>query len=469
MRGLDGNARENAVRLAGVLVAVAAVAGCCIGVSSAAARVINTIGVGAFPDGVSADGTHVWVTNSNEDTVSEIEASSGEVINTIGVGKAPAGVSADGTHIWVANHFEDTVSEIEASTGTVIRTIPVAGDAEGVSSDGTHVWVTSYDEEGTVSEIEASTGAVIRTIPVGRFPRGVSSDGTHVWVVNLNERTVSEIEASTGTVIRTIPVGLQPEEVSSDGTHVWVTNSNEGTVSEIEASTGTVIRTIPVPDASSVYSDGTHVWVTSFGRIGASKSTAGKVTEIEASNGTLSHTILVGRERPFGVSADGTHVWFTNSQEHTVGEFGYTAECTGSNTGTVTLSPGLKDTAAIQTMKIKGTLAVCEDEPFIEAKYTATLKTSGPVSCSVLKAAGETASGTAKFSWKPRLSDAETETVSVLLTETPGAAFSGELTTGPYSPLPFSGTLAESFTGGSTCGKKAVRKGRFAGSVVSFE
>ena len=38
---------------------------------------------------------------------------------------------------------EDTVSEIEASSGTVIRTIPVGSGPHGVSSDGTHVWVAN--------------------------------------------------------------------------------------------------------------------------------------------------------------------------------------------------------------------------------------------------------------------------------------------------------------------------------------
>ena len=78
---------------------------------------------------------------------------------------------------------ENTVSEIEASSGTVIRTIHVGKGPWGVSSDGTHVWVTN-EYEGTVSEIKASSGTVIRTIHVGKEPLGVSSDGTHVWVAN---------------------------------------------------------------------------------------------------------------------------------------------------------------------------------------------------------------------------------------------------------------------------------------------
>jgi YVTN family beta-propeller protein len=314
MRLLDGFSRAGVVRLTGVLVAAVAVAACCVSVSSAAIGVIRTIPVGKEPRYVSSDGAHVWVTNLNEETVSEIDASSGKVIRTIKVGDLPSGVSSDGTHVWVGNHDSGTVSEIEASSGKVINTIPVAGSGpEGVSSDGTDVWVAEWGPD-TVSEIEASSGAVIRRISVGSHPVGVSFDGTDVWVANSYEETVSEIEASSGKVINTIKVGSDPYGVSSDGTHVWVTNYGEETVSEIEASSGKVINTIKVGSKPwGVSSYGTEVWVANVG--------ADTVSEIEASSGTVINTIPVG-SAPVGVSSDGTHVWVTNASADTVGEIG---------------------------------------------------------------------------------------------------------------------------------------------------
>jgi alpha-tubulin suppressor-like RCC1 family protein len=165
-----------------------------------------------------------------------------------------------------------------------------------------------------------------------------------------------------------------------------------------------------------------------------------------------------------GIAAGGNHSLAFGAEK---------ASCT-TNTGTVKLSPGLTGTPAVQTMKIKGTLTGCTGEPFTEANYKATLKTAGPVSCSVLKAAGETATGTAKYKWTPK-AKASTGTLSMLLTETPAVAFSGEVTIGSYSPLTLSGKATESYTGGPTCGEKvgktaarAVKKGTFSGSGVSF-
>jgi alpha-tubulin suppressor-like RCC1 family protein len=136
-----------------------------------------------------------------------------------------------------------------------------------------------------------------------------------------------------------------------------------------------------------------------------------------------------------------------------------------TNTGTVKLSPGLSGTPAIQTIKIKGTLSGCTGQPFTQAKYTATLKTAAPVSCAVLKESGGTASGAAKYSWTPKAKPSN-GTLGLSLTELPGAAFSGEVKSGSYSPRTFSGTVSESYAGAGSCSTKKVKSGTFTGFAV---
>jgi YVTN family beta-propeller protein len=424
-----------------VLVATATVAGCCFGVSSAAAGVIDTIYIGDSPYAVSSDGTHVWVTNLGEGSVSEIEASSGTVIRTIPVGASAFDVSSDGTDVWVTSPSAELVTEIDASSGTVVKTIPVGSRPHGISSDGAHVWLTN-PEEDTVTELDAASAMVLRTIPVGSEPEGVSADGTHVWVANYAqapEGTVSEIEASSGTVIRTISAGRGANGVSSDGAQVWVTSDGENTVREIEASTGSVI-----------------------------------------------HTINVGRE-PYGVSADGTHVWVANYGGRTLSEILPNPPGPGcnKNTAIVKLSPGLTSKPAVQRMTIKGNLTGCQGEPFTAVSYKATLMTPGPVECAALTGAGEPASGAVKYEWTPKTKPTKaTGTLSMPLTRAstvtgesfeittgPAFEFSGEVTAGPYSPLAFTGTATTRYIGGARCGQKhqkPVREGELSKSEVSF-
>jgi YVTN family beta-propeller protein len=456
--------RADAVR-AWLLIATAALAACWIGVPSAAASgSVNSSPVGSHPVGVSSDGTHVWVASQAAGTVTEIDASTGAVVRTIGVGTEPFGVSSDGTHVWVTNLHDNSVSEIDAASGAVVNTIGVGARPGGVSSDGTDVWVTS----GTsLTEIEAATGTVVRTIELGLVPTGVSSDGVHVWVSSELANNVSEIDASSGSVVNTISFpGMHPIGVSADGSHVWVALKSGEAVAEIDPSTATVVATVHKVGEGprAVSSDGTHVWVSDDG--------SGNVSEIDASTATLINTFQLAKGSfTTWVSSDGTHVWITDFADDTVKEIPttFTAECEG-NAGTIKLSPGLTGTAAVQTVKIKGTLSGCLGENFTAVGYKAALKTSGPVSCSALHEAGEPATGSAKYKWTPKKANGLEGPLSVPLTETLAGAFSSEAPAPPAASwlLTMTGTVTDTFTGGLTCGAKPVKKGTFAGSGVSL-
>jgi alpha-tubulin suppressor-like RCC1 family protein len=175
----------------------------------------------------------------------------------------------------------------------------------------------------------------------------------------------------------------------------------------------------------------------------------------------------------FGQVGDGT----IENKTTPVNVIGLAKATCAANIGTVTLKPGLTNTAAVQTMTVKGTLTGCSGEAFTSAKYTAKQMTKAAVGCSVLQNP-EAVTGTATFKWtpetKPKTSKAS---FSLPLTEQAGASLTSTLTKGPFMPLTGTGTASEKFTGAALCGVpqgalkviKAVTKGTFTASAVSFE
>jgi hypothetical protein len=138
-----------------------------------------------------------------------IPASAASVVQTItGVGDAPYfSISSDGTHVWVANG-NDTVTELDASTGAVVQTIDGVNGPDGVSSDGTDVWVAN-EYDGTVSEI-AIAGTPGFTITTSSLP--ACTTGVAYGSVALQEAGAGTSTSPYTTTLKwkkvTLPKGL---------------------------------------------------------------------------------------------------------------------------------------------------------------------------------------------------------------------------------------------------------------------
>jgi DNA-binding beta-propeller fold protein YncE len=79
----------------------------------------------------------------------------GSVVGSFPSGSGPFAIAFDGTHTWVANSTDNTVTRLNLD-GTVngLGPIPVGTTPEGIASDGTHMWVTNFgSSSGTMLKI----------------------------------------------------------------------------------------------------------------------------------------------------------------------------------------------------------------------------------------------------------------------------------------------------------------------------
>ncbi|HJV04531.1 MAG TPA: ABC transporter substrate-binding protein, partial [Actinomycetota bacterium] len=211
--------------------------------NAAAGRSLDVPGRGADPgrgraSGVAVAGGFIWVTNTDDRTVSVIDPDAHRVVDTVVVGNAPAGIAAEGGRVWVTNSVDATVSEIDASNGRVLGTYPVGERPVAAAVGRGAVWVANASS-GTVSRVISGEGET-QSIPAGRGPTALQFAAGSLWVANAEDGTVTRIDPVTGAVMGTERVGEEPVALASAGDAVWVATARDGAVVRLDPETAEV-------------------------------------------------------------------------------------------------------------------------------------------------------------------------------------------------------------------------------------
>lgn len=163
--------------------------------------------------GVVSDGTKVWIVDDGPGSLTEISASSGQVLSPISAAYDlfdPGPIAGGGSHVWVLDTNGDSVialTELSAITGEQLRFAKVPADAIGYPcqfiDDGPDLWVLAVNPDGSgdsLVEFRATTGVVLGLFNVGGSS-GCSSQvaltGGRLWVLTTATH-LQEYSASSG-------------------------------------------------------------------------------------------------------------------------------------------------------------------------------------------------------------------------------------------------------------------------------
>jgi len=223
----------------------------------------------SYPGGLalSNDGKSAYALLNQNDTLAQIDLTTGTEGEQIRVGNAPHSIVIDskGTTAYVSNEGGRAATEGDFqiwSAGTEIVADPVVGAA-----------IT-----GTVSVVDLATMKVTANIPTGLHPTGLAFYGRYLLVANTYSDTISVIDTTTNEVAWTIDLGLPigvpgegqsaygaaPNAIAVDGTkgvaYVALYNANAiGVVNLTKGVKNPVMGMIPVAYApSSVVLDRTQ-------------------------------------------------------------------------------------------------------------------------------------------------------------------------------------------------------------------
>jgi DNA-binding beta-propeller fold protein YncE len=118
---------------------------------------------------------------------------SGRILGQVPLGGRPGGVAVGASSVWATDTEHDSVVQINAA-GRKVDTIPVGLDPTGVAVGGGGVWVADSGS-GTVSWVSASSPGQSTPIPVGQGPGAIAFGMGFAWVVNATDGTLQRIDA----------------------------------------------------------------------------------------------------------------------------------------------------------------------------------------------------------------------------------------------------------------------------------
>ena len=182
-----------------------------------------------------------WVTSEFADRLLGVDTGTGEPLRSHETGDRPypADVMWDGSHAFVPNLDEGTVSVIDLLNAETDATVDVCpGPPGGALTPDQTTYIVACGGSGELAFINTASFEVTGRVP-GLGPRpfsvAVPGDGRYAVVNNAGGSTVSVVDIGSQTVVQTIEVGAQPivVRVHPDGERVFVANEVAGTLVEL--------------------------------------------------------------------------------------------------------------------------------------------------------------------------------------------------------------------------------------------
>ena len=245
---------------------------------------IRTIPVGEYPSDVAIAQGSAWVALGGVAEVRRIaieRSEADEVVAAIpqiflaACSRPSSWLAAGGGALWFAcTNGQDSS---DASRIDLQAAMPTRLDEALVSSSPAAVlftdiafglgsaWITDRGANA-VTQIAARSLGKVRQETVGGSPQAVAVGLGSVWVANEGDDTVSRLEVGDAlqpVAVATIEVGDAPSDIAVGENAVWVVNRGDRTVSRIDPKTGNVVATIELEnELVRVAAGAGAVWVT---------------------------------------------------------------------------------------------------------------------------------------------------------------------------------------------------------------
>ncbi|MBW1810127.1 MAG: hypothetical protein JRJ87_18160 [Deltaproteobacteria bacterium] len=285
----------------------------------------------------------IWIPNSTDNTVSQIDTRSGIVIGTFPLEKDgasclnPSRTTVNKNNdVWIACRGSANAAKVSHEDGHVMMIVPLEGIPRGMAIDARdNIWIGCGDAEkddlDPVYKLNEETGECLMgnqpgclaaPLMVADWPYGAAVDQRgYLWMLSnhhWSDGTLTKIDTSNDTIVgaykRTdggcaIFYGIAIDQLGD----VWTGNTSCDDVLKFDGETGDFIDGYlsggSVTRGVSVDLDG-NIWVANSGTDTA--------TKLNGRTGAILHTLNVG-SHPIGIGVDAYgHVWAVNRNANNV-------------------------------------------------------------------------------------------------------------------------------------------------------
>ncbi|HEY6872696.1 MAG TPA: hypothetical protein VI298_08230 [Geobacteraceae bacterium] len=344
------------------------------------------------PEGITTDGKNLYVADSGNNTIRRVGIAFGNV-STIagstsasgaanGTGSAatfssPQGITMDGTSLYVADSGNNSIRKVVLATRavTTLAGTGIAGSTNdtgtaasfnnprGITTDGANLYVADSGNN-TIRKIVIATGVVTTlagspgtsgsadgTGAEARFnnPIGITTEGANLYVADFGNNTIRKIVISTGVVTTlagsaTGVPGLTadgtggsarfngPYAITSDGRNLYVTDDG-CSVRKVTLTAGTantmvigpngtpIVTTVAIAAGTVTTLAGSPAYVTPTGIVSPSAYGSADGTGTSISLATGVPVTVFGTARfwfPEGITTDGRNLFVADSVNNTI-------------------------------------------------------------------------------------------------------------------------------------------------------
>ncbi len=226
------------------------------------------------PSALAYGGGHLWVANQANNSLTEVNPSTGAWIKTItkpadGLDQ-PAAIIDVGADLFVVNGG-GSVTELLAQNGSLVGQVsgPTFGfvNPVAVAAVGTQLYVLNVGQPtaspavpGSITIIDAGTRSLLGTISGPAFsfdnPTALTTWQHDLLVADEGANAVTEIDTTTNSLVKVITdPGLSvPDGIAAARGHAWVADSGSSATTEIDVATTTVLGTFDDDDGAYGFS-----------------------------------------------------------------------------------------------------------------------------------------------------------------------------------------------------------------------